>query len=443
MSFTKLENEAKDILNELQNQTSNISLTSDILSPSSSSSVSPSSSSSSSTSPTLSMDSKNDNPKKIVCAVMIVRNESKVIERCLSHILPHIDTFSICDTGSTDDTVDKIVKFAQKNNLPGCVYNNTWRHDFGSNRNMSMLHAKITLLKMGINLENAWFLCVDADLNLHTRDNLPLKNFLTDKSRFINHCYNNSCHTQICDRVFKASLDVECVGQTHEWYKVYGETVHWNDAVLKLKDVWIDDRADGGCKDNKYTRDVLYLKQMLEREPDNNRYMAYLAKTYMWSNQFSEAIPWFIKRIKSGEDDPQNCFHEERHESMMNLARCYKSIGDVDKTKACLEKAYLFMPTRNEASIALAEYYHSQKAFELCYMWAELARKNPLPEQVMLGLDASVYTWKPLYYVLIGAYHAGEKERGKQACKDLIKLNAPMPDTCRSYAREVLEQYYQ
>jgi glycosyltransferase involved in cell wall biosynthesis len=45
---------------------------------------------------------------KSVCLNMIVKNESKVIERCLRSVKGCIDYWVIVDTGSTDDT--------QKNN---------------------------------------------------------------------------------------------------------------------------------------------------------------------------------------------------------------------------------------------------------------------------------------------------------------------------------------
>ena len=39
---------------------------------------------------------------------MIVKNESKIIERCLNSARPIIDSVSICDTGSTDETPEII-----------------------------------------------------------------------------------------------------------------------------------------------------------------------------------------------------------------------------------------------------------------------------------------------------------------------------------------------
>ena len=42
---------------------------------------------------------------------MIVKNESKIIERLLTSVLPIVDTYCICDTGSTDNTKEIIKGF--------------------------------------------------------------------------------------------------------------------------------------------------------------------------------------------------------------------------------------------------------------------------------------------------------------------------------------------
>ena len=46
-----------------------------------------------------------------ICLNMIVKNESKIILRLLETVLPIIDTYCICDTGSTDMTKELIKEF--------------------------------------------------------------------------------------------------------------------------------------------------------------------------------------------------------------------------------------------------------------------------------------------------------------------------------------------
>ena len=75
--------------------------------------------------------------KKKISLCMIVKNESKVIERCLASILPVIDYWVIVDTGSTDGTQDKIKKFFDNVGIPGELHERPWKN-FGHNRSEAL-----------------------------------------------------------------------------------------------------------------------------------------------------------------------------------------------------------------------------------------------------------------------------------------------------------------
>ena len=49
-----------------------------------------------------------------ICLNMIVKDESKVILRSLESVYRMIDSYCICDTGSTDDTVNLRQTFLKK-----------------------------------------------------------------------------------------------------------------------------------------------------------------------------------------------------------------------------------------------------------------------------------------------------------------------------------------
>ena len=68
---------------------------------------------------------------KTVCAALIVKNESKVIERCLNSIKDFIDYWVICDTGSTDDT--KSIINSELSGISGELHEVEWV-SFGHNR---------------------------------------------------------------------------------------------------------------------------------------------------------------------------------------------------------------------------------------------------------------------------------------------------------------------
>ena len=53
---------------------------------------------------------------------MIVKNEEHVIERALRSVLPHVDTWVIIDTGSTDRTKELILNTTTTLKKPGHMY---------------------------------------------------------------------------------------------------------------------------------------------------------------------------------------------------------------------------------------------------------------------------------------------------------------------------------
>ena len=53
-----------------------------------------------------------------ICLNMIVKNESKIITRLFDSVLPIIDCYCICDTGSTDNTKEMITNYFKEKNIP-------------------------------------------------------------------------------------------------------------------------------------------------------------------------------------------------------------------------------------------------------------------------------------------------------------------------------------
>lgn len=71
-----------------------------------------------------------------VCLTMLVRDESAVITRALDSVgetVPDFDSFCIVDTGSTDDTREKIAAWMSAHGKFGVIHQRRWVN-FGHNR---------------------------------------------------------------------------------------------------------------------------------------------------------------------------------------------------------------------------------------------------------------------------------------------------------------------
>ena len=89
---------------------------------------------------------------------MIVKNESKIIERLLISVLPIIDTYCICDTGSTDNTKEIIKGFFEKWDISGTIVEEEFI-DFGYNRNYALQKCRETT-------DCDYILFLDADMQI-------------------------------------------------------------------------------------------------------------------------------------------------------------------------------------------------------------------------------------------------------------------------------------
>ncbi|MBU3570723.1 glycosyltransferase [Priestia aryabhattai] len=84
--------------------------------------------------------------KPYISLCMIVKDEEKVLERCLSSVRGIVDEIIIVDTGSTDKTKEIALKYVKE------VFNFKWNNNFGEARNFAQSKA-----------HGEWVLILDAD----------------------------------------------------------------------------------------------------------------------------------------------------------------------------------------------------------------------------------------------------------------------------------------
>ena len=77
---------------------------------------------------------------------MIVKNEGRILGKCLRSVLPCADEIIIVDTGSTDSTVEVARSFGAR------IIHSDWKNDFSYSRNCSLREATCE-----------WILWLDAD----------------------------------------------------------------------------------------------------------------------------------------------------------------------------------------------------------------------------------------------------------------------------------------
>lgn len=332
-----------------------------------------------------------------VCLNMIVKNESRVIERMLASVAPYIDFYVICDTGSTDDTEALIENFFQTHfpRITGVVVHKPFR-DFGYNRSYA-LHACQRHFP-----EADYLLLMDADMVLHSDIHLDptvFKNGLQEREADVFLLFQGSDHFFTKNpRICRNRTEYVYKGVTHEYlsYPENAKMITMERSVLSILDV-----GDGGSKADKFQRDIRLLEEGLEVEPNNGRYLFYLGNSYKDCGHNEKAIEVYQRRIQLGG------WHEETWICYYNIGCCFQHLGNRTKALEYWLDAYEIIPTRLENLYKIVEQYRMMEKYKLAFFFYDMAKRilHDNPHYDFLFTQRDVYEWRlDLEYTIFGYY---------------------------------------
>jgi tetratricopeptide (TPR) repeat protein len=324
---------------------------------------------------------------KTICLNMIVKNEGKIITRLLTSVLGIIDTYCICDTGSTDDTVKIITEFFEKNGIRGKIVYKEFVN-FGVNRTFA--------LEQGKGLAD-YLLFLDADMIL-TKGAKFNKEYLTKDLYNIYQGNNNFQYYNT--RIISTLLTAKVVCPTHEYYDIQSGAISEN---LPSDFLFIDDIGDGGSKGDKYSRDIKLLLEGIKSEPNNCRYYFYLANSYYDSGDTDNAIIYYKQRIDL------KGWIEEVFYSWYRLGFCYQRLGIVPDMVSSWLNAYQALPCRSESLYEIIKHYRITSNHYLCNLFYTIAKDIPFPRDCSLFIHKDVYDHKLLEEFTIFGYYVGAR----------------------------------
>jgi len=339
-----------------------------------------------------------------ICLNMIVKNESKIIERMFTSVLPIIDTYCICDTGSTDNTAEVITNFFNKHNITGKIVYEPF---------VNFCHNRTFALKSCLGMSD-YVLLMDADMILQIRD--FDKNKLRNFSAF--HILQGSDAFYYKNiRIVKNSNDFEYFGVTHEYLNIpNGNTIE----SLEKNEIFILDIGDGGCKDDKVDRDIRLLTKGIENEPNNARYYFYLANSYHDKGEYENAIPIYKKRIELAQ------WNEEIWYSYYRIGLCHKRLNRISEAINAWLDAYNIIPNRLENIYEIINHYRWKSKYELANLFYLIA-KNILYKAKNnddhLFHQNDIYTYKIYNEYTIFSYYVGNTNINNEVIKILNICN--------------------
>lgn len=345
--------------------------------------------------------------------MMMIKDEATIIERCLNSVVDLVDYWVVCDTGSTDGTQEVVQNYFDSRNIPGELHQQEWKN-FGYNRSLALTCAKD---------KADYILIADADQVFQIHND----NFKNDLKHIAYYCYN------VCG-ILKYKLPVllkgdeewHYVGVTHEYLdcKSYSNYLH---DIETIDHIIVEERHDGANHVIKFENDISLLQQGLEDEPENSRYMFYLARTYEDTLEYEKAIQSYFMRIKA------EGWVEEVYYSYFAITRCLigleRPFGEI--LEAGL-RAYEYRPTRLESMHEIIRYCRQQGFYETGYLLGQSLVHTAFPIEDSLFIHNDVYTWTLKDEVAVCAYQVGAHREALSLNKSILShQNLPKKDRRR------------
>ncbi len=339
---------------------------------------------------------------------MIVKDEAKIIRRCLDSVKPLIDYVCITDTGSTDNTIEVINDWMKTNNIDGKVLSEPWK-DFAHNRTVALENIR--------KIESVdYALMIDADEVLQYEEGFDKEEARNSLTLDLYHVITRSGAIEyVRPTLTKNSMPYYYKGVVYEFLECRA-AIRTRDTLAKVYNVPIQDSARN-TSGLKFTNDASLIERTLVEEKDPfmvARYTFYLAQTFLDLGQDLKALNLYCDRATKG------FWSEEVFMSLLNVARLKEKLQypSEDIIQSYMQ-AHESAPHRIEALHGAAKFCRLSEKYQQAYILSKWGQNLPVNKN---GLFVEPWIWD--YGIedelSISAYWAGHYADGLKVTENLL-----------------------
>ena len=274
-----------------------------------------------------------------ICVYAIAKNEEKFVDRWFNSV-KEADYIYVLDTGSTDNTVDKLKEL-------GVVVNqkiiDPWRFDVARNEALKMVKDDVDIC-VSIDLDEVLLPGWKDELGKIWDENVTRLHYtynwsFDDNNRPIISFYSDKIHKRNC---------YEWIHPVHEVLNYIGDG---KEIIKTTNNITINHFPDKNKSRSGY---LPLLELSVEENPTDDRNMHYLGREYMFYERWNDCIDTLIKHLNL----KTATWKDERSASMRFIARSYKKLKRYDEAKMWLDKAMKETPYLRDPYVerALLEY---------------------------------------------------------------------------------------
>ena len=133
--------------------------------------------------------------------------------------------------------------------------------------------------------------------------------------------------------------------------------------------------------------------------------MYYYANELREHGQYHKSIEFYEKFLATKQG-----WVEDNIRSCINMARCYRYLGNEEKEKEALVRSFIYDLPRPEVSCRMGDIYTDKKIFKKAIQWFRLALE--IEEEDHAGFKQLAYaTWYPHLQLCYCYWEIGEEEK--------------------------------
>ena len=311
----------------------------------------------------------------LISAVMMVRDEEKLLARCLESFTCAYDELCIVDTGSKDCTAEiaqrfgaRIISFTACNAPDGRI------RDFSLARNVAVDLAG-----------GEWILWMDADDMLQEGGAEQLRRHANlGKFAGIQVTVRWEQDSWLQTRLFKNEPCNRFVGQVHEFPKIQGN-------IVADREIVVQHLPDKAGRESSSDRNLRMCEAEVKEDPSNMRALFYLGNALRLAGRHDEAILRYTQYLALGGN-----FHCEKYTTAYYVALCHFKKGEWHEAIDAGLRAIKVDPRYAETHCLIADAYAKRGEYHYARQWygSAIACGRP-PADASLFVNEEAYSSYP------------------------------------------------
>jgi glycosyltransferase involved in cell wall biosynthesis len=343
-----------------------------------------------------------------ISVALIVKNEERVLGRCLESLWGAVDEIVVVDTGSEDGTKRVAQRYTDK------IYDFAWRQDFSAARQFAFDHATCD-----------WVAWLDADdVVVHADRIKPL--LAGTPAEIGGYSWR---YIYAWDPTGKPSLEFwreRCVRNdgTFRWVgRVHEVLVPQRPCVqVENHDILVEHHPDLERRGQKRGRNLKILEDEYEesRGTLEPRMLYYLGREYADTGNTERAIEVLQRYTEVSEWDDERFRAQTQIAQLHRMQEQYRLALDADL------QALKIHPHWPDAYFGLAETYYYLQDWPKVIHWCDIGRAMPVP-QTKVFLNPRDYDFNWIIYYTNALYHVGELETALRWSRRALQIRPDDP----------------